>query len=74
MSLDILKDQFGCYPWIEDLFRDIKQKKMTVKKAAMMTGTRRLEKMKNDQDNMINQIKSIFSSPEPSRRHQHHQD
>ena len=31
MSLDILKDQFGCYPWIEDLFRDIKQKKMTVK-------------------------------------------
>ena len=26
-------------PWIEDLFRDIKQKKMTVKKAAMMTGT-----------------------------------
>ena len=39
MSLDILKDQFDCYPWIEDLFRDIKQKKMAVKKAAMMTGT-----------------------------------
>ena len=27
---------------------------------------KRLEKTKNDQDNMINQIKSIFSSPEPS--------
>ena len=40
MGPDIMKDQFGCYPWIEDLFRDIKQKKMTVKKAAMMTGTR----------------------------------
>ena len=27
---------------------------------------KRLEKTKNDQDNMINQIQSIFSSPEPS--------
>ena len=32
-------DNYWLEPWIEDLFRDIKQKKMTVKKAAMMTGT-----------------------------------
>ena len=36
---DYVGDNYWLEPWIEDLFRDINQKKVTVKKAAMMTGT-----------------------------------
>ena len=36
---DYVGDNYWLEPWIEDLFRDINQKKVTVKKATMMTGT-----------------------------------
>ena len=32
-------DNYWQEPWIADLFRDINQKKLMIKKAAMMTGT-----------------------------------